>query len=335
MRRLLVLQALACLALLLPGCRMAAGHGPVSAGTMRKLQADTISKEEFVKRLGGLDQSIRRSLPAANVTVPFVLQSGTPVIEMQGPGGQPMKALLDSGAARLVMGAQSAVKAGVPVIDAKEVRATMLGVVGQESGLVGVLSPLRIGTWNLPAYPCFVRTYENIGEGVAYPANILGFDLPTRYCTYLTLDYKKKQATFGFHNAFRPNSLMKRSSAPIRIQQGVPFIDLKSKGVKWTCIIDTGSFNGIEIDEAIAKKLGVQDQGKIVEGLILVAVGGTVTSDKARLRTVTLPDITLLGGTYKQADVDISPGIPRVGSFFLKDYRVTFDFRAKRLWLEW
>jgi hypothetical protein len=115
----------------------------------------------------------------------------------------------------------------------------------------------------------------------------------------------------------------------------VPFIDLKAKGVKWSCIIDTGSFNGIEIDEAIAKKLGVQDQGKIVEGLILVAVGGMVSSDKARLRTVTLPEITLLGESHKQAEVDISPGIPRVGSFYLKDYRVTFDFRQKRVWLEW
>lgn len=335
MRHFIAALGLGCLVLLVTGCGHAPRHGPVSAGMMRKLQSDTISKEEFLHRLSGMDHSIRSALPASSVTVPFILQSGTPVIEVTGPANEPMSMLLDSGAARLVLGAQSAVKAAIPTIDARQVRSTMLGVVGEEKGLVGIVSPLRIGTWSLPAYPCFVRTFESLGEGVAYPANILGIDLPTRYCSYLTIDYRTKQATFGFRQPFRPNSLMKRSSAPFRIQHGVPFINLQAKGVKWTCIIDTGSFNGIEIDEAIAKKLGVQDQGKIVEGLILVAVGGTVSSDKARLRTVKLPDITLLGGTYKQAEVDISPGIPRVGSFFLKDYRVTFDFRAKRLWLEW
>jgi len=334
MRHFIAALGLGCLALLVTGCH-APRHGPVSAGTMRKLQSGMISKEEFLKRLSGMDQSIRGALPASSVTVPFILQSGTPVIEVTGPGNEPMSMLLDSGAARLVLGAQSAVKAGIPTIDARQVRSTMLGVVGQEQGLVGIVSPLSIGTWSLPAYPCFVRTFESLGEGVAYPANILGFDLPTRYCSYLTLDYRTKEATFAFRRPFRPNSKLRHSSSPIRIQQGVPFINLQAKGTKWTCIIDTGSFNGIEIDEAIAKKLGVQDQGKIVEGLILVAVGGTVTSDKARLRTVKLPEISLLGGTYKDAEVDISPGIPRVGSFFLKDYRVTFDFRAKKLWLEW
>lgn len=335
MLRCLVPLSVALLALLGTGCVNLSGHGPVSAGTMRKLQAGTISKAEFQNRLTGLDKAIRADLPSHPVTVPFVLRSGTPVIQATGPKDEPMEMLLDSGAARLVMGAQDAVKAGVATIDSRQVQATMLGVVGKEQGLVGLLSPLQIGAWSLPAYPCFVRTFENFGQGVQYPANILGFDLPTRYCSYLTIDYRTKKATFGFREAFRPNSLLRRSTAPFRVQQGVAFINLESKGVKWSCLLDTGSFNGIEIDEAIATKLGVQDQGKIVEGLVLVAVGGTVTSDKARLRTVTLPEISLLGGKYKQAEIDISPGLPRVGSFFLKDYRVTFDFRQRRLWLEW
>lgn len=335
MRHLIVSLGLAAVLCIVTGCVNPAGHGPVSASTMRKLQAETITRDEFQTRLKGLDQSIRASLPSQPVTVPFALRAGTPVITVTGPKGDPMEMLLDSGAARVVIGAQSAVKAGLPTIDARQVQATMLGVVGQEQGLVGLLSPLQIGAWSLPAYPCFVRTYENYGQGVDYPACILGFDVPTRYCSYLTIDYRTQRATFGFRQAFRPGAGLRHSSAPIRIIQGVPFISLLSKGVRWSSLIDTGSFNGIEIDESIAKKLGVQDQGKIVEGLILMSVGGTVSSDKARLRTVTLPEVSLLGGNYKEAEVDISPGIPRVGSFFLKDYRVTFDFRQRRLWLEW
>lgn len=322
-------------ALLLTGCHHATGHSPVSPSIMRKLQARTITQDEFVKRLKGADHDIRFSLPEKAIKVPFKMESGTPVIQVAGPNDMPLSMLLDTGAARVVLGASSAVKARVPTIDARQVQARMLGVIGQESGLVGLLRPLRISSWTVPTYPCFVRTYENFGEGVSYPANILGFDLPARYCSYLTIDYPKREATFAFKDKFRPNLFRNKTSAPFQIKQGVAFIELKAKGVKWSCILDTGSFNGIEIDEAIAQKLGVQDQGKIVEGLILVAVGGTMTSDKARLRTVTLPEISLLGSSYKEAEVDISPGIPRVGSLFLKDYCVTFDFRAKRLWLEW
>ena len=113
MRHFIAVLGLACLALLITGCRHSASHGPVSAGTMRKLQAETISKDEFLQRLSGMDHSIRSALPASSVTVPFVLHSGTPVIEVTGPGNQPLSMLLDSGAARLVLGAQSAVKAAV------------------------------------------------------------------------------------------------------------------------------------------------------------------------------------------------------------------------------
>ena len=90
--------------------------------------------------------------------------------------------------------------------------------------------------------------------------------------------------------------------------------------MRWQSIIDTGSFNGVEINEDIARKLSVQDQGRPVEGMILIAVGGTVTSDHANIRTVTLPEIKFCGGKYPQAEADISPGVPRVGSHFLKDY---------------
>jgi hypothetical protein len=29
------------------------------------------------------------------------------------------------------------------------------------------------------------------------------------------------------------------------------------------------------------------------------------------------------------------PGAPRIGSYFLQNYRVTFDLRRQLVWLEW
>jgi hypothetical protein len=242
--------------------------------------------------------------------------------------------MLDTGAARLVMGARSAAKARVPTVKAGEVQATMIGVVGTEPGLVGMLGPLTIGTWQVPSWPCFVRTFESHGQGASYPENILGFDLAARWCSFLTVDYRSRQSVFGFGLGYRPRG-PRISQAPFHLRDGVAFITLESGGVSWEAVVDTGSFNGIEIDEAIAKKLGVQDQGQVVKGLVLMAVGGAVTSDQARLRSIMLPSLKLLGARYPRARVDISPGIPRVGSGFLRDYRVTFDFQQRKLWLEW
>jgi hypothetical protein len=334
MRRSAAVRACLAILLLVAGCSQPPSHAPVSARVLRKLEKRSISKSDFIQRLSTVDAGVRAGLPAQAVTLPFEFRSNTPVIKAFGADGRPVAMLLDTGAARMVLSSRSALALGVSTIRSDEAKATLLGVVGQEEGLVGMVSPLRLGDWHVPAYPCFVRTYETSGGGVLYPDNILGFDLLSRYCTYLTLDYSGRQATFGFGRAFLAKNGPGAQSAPFRLKDGVASIELASRGVKWSCILDSGSFNGVEISERVAGRLGVQDQGEVVQGLMLVAVGGAVTSDHVRLRTVKLPELTLLGGKYQEVEVDISPGLPRVGSFFLKDYKVTFDFRRMRVWLE-
>lgn len=316
------------------GCSQPASHAPVSSRVLRTLEKRSISKADFVRRLATVDAGVREGLPESSMTLPFEFRSNTPVIKAWGADGRPVAMLLDTGAARTVLGARSAVDLGVPVIRSSEARATLLGVVGQEEGLVGMVSPLRLGGWTVPAYPCFVRTYETAGSGVLYPDNILGFDLLSRYCSYLTLDYPKREATFGFRRPYLAKPGVGVQSASFRLKEGVASIEVSCKGVRWPSILDSGSFNGVEISEKVAGLLGVQDQGDVVQGLMLVAVGGAVTSDHVRLRTVKLPELSLLGGKYQEVEVDISPGLPRVGSFFLKDYKATFDFRRMRVWLE-
>jgi hypothetical protein len=294
-----------------------------------------MSKADFIDQLKVIDSNIQSTLPTGKVSLPFDFKAKTPVIQVAGPDDQPLSMLFDTGAARTVFSASTAIQGKVRTIHAQEAMSTMLGVVGNEQGLVGIIRPLRLGAWTLPAYPCFVRLHESFGEGIAYPSDILGFDLPARYCSQLTFDYPNQRVLLSFQEHFKRRAGMNAASVPFTIEGGVPFVKVQAKGMTWSSLIDTGSFNGVEINEAVAKKLGVQDQGIIVEGLTLVAVGGMISSDKAKLRTVKLPEIKLLGGTYKQAEVDISPGPPRIGSFFLKDYRVTFDFQSHLLWLEW
>jgi hypothetical protein len=67
----------------------------------------------------------------------------------------------------------------------------------------------------------------------------------------------------------------------------------------------------------------------------MIGVGGAVKPQDAGVRVITVPELSMIGSAFKNPQIDVMPGPARIGTFFLKDYRVTFDFRRKTLWLEW
>lgn len=316
-------------------CSQLADHGPISAKTQIQMEAMALTKDEFIQQMKRTN-----SRPTQSVTLPFSMKAGVPVLNaaINGHGFSPI--MLDTGASRTMINASTAVAKKVHVLRAVDATVELQGVVGREQGRIGLLNPLVLGEWSLNGYPCLVRTFENRvaytqGGPRAFPESLLGFDVALNACSFLTLDYRSKNVTFGFGKSFESQAGKRTAHAPFKVKQGVPMIHLQSGKVGWDAIVDTGSFNGIEISEEVAGHLGVKDKGRRVEGLYLMSVGGTVSSRQANLRTVKLPDLALIGDSYKDAEVDISPGPPRVGSYFLKDYRVTFDFRRKQFWLEW
>lgn len=309
------------------------GHGPVSPKVRAELERTAMSRGEFERGLTG------RSTPhRGSVLVGFKTEDDTsPVVEaLIHDVKVPM--ILDTGASGTMLHAATAKRAGVRVLESGAGMVAMQGVIGQEHARIGLLSRLQIGGWILEGHPCLVRMHENrvhLAGGEPLLHNLIGFDVLRRHCSYVTLDYPKSQAAFAFSGKYQPVPGRHAARAPFQIIQGAPFITLKSAGKSWQAVVDTGSFNGVEVSQEVAEMLGVEKQGRPVEGIVLISVGGTVTSEKAGMRTVKLPEVTAFGETWKDAQVDISPGPPRVGSFFLKDYRVTFDFGRQCVWLEW
>lgn len=320
------------LPLLLGGCAELAVHREVSAGTLAGLERLVIPRDEFHRRMAP-----KGNLPPGPVSVPFQMQSGVPVLKA-GMGGKPQPMLMDTGAFRSLVQARVAVKNRIPMLSAEDATIQLLGVAGNEKGRLGLLDPLTLGNWSLPGYACLVRTYENrvinARGGSSFPDNLLGFDIAMNHASYLTFDYSAGLVTFGFRHSYSPQRVPAGGGHSFRIKSGVPFLTLGSGRHRWEAIVDTGSFNGVEINEETAARLGVQNQGEIVHGLYLMAVGGTLSSAEANLRTVKLPALALPGKTWRDVSVDIAPGPPRIGNRFLKDYRVTFDFQRHKLWLE-
>lgn len=327
--------------LLAGGCVVApvGEHGPVSDRVLKKLNAREMSRAEMLAKVKSGEMRVTLRPPAERtIAVPLRLEGGTPHV-MVGINGKPgVRMALDTGAIKTMIHATDAVAHQVKVLPAEDVTVSMHGVMGEEKGRLGILEPLQIGSWELYGYPCVIRTHDNTLRSsfgsVNWKSNLLGFDVAAKLATFLTLDYRAGRAVYGFHEAFTPPKGGHVASGPFTLRQGSPFITLRAGGQSWEALVDTGSFNGIEISQGIAARLKV-GQGEAVRGLYLLSVGGTTTSAAAGLRTVTVPEVTVLGETYRKAQVDVAPGPPRVGSFFLKDYRVTFDFRRRLLWLEW
>ncbi len=318
--------------LLTSACSPWAGHGPVSGRLLRQLEHNAIRRDAFEAALTGQSKT-----GDGRVRLPFAMEDdAVPVLqgEINDLAGVPL--ILDTGASATLLHAATAARTGVRMLSAEDGSVPMQGIIGREEARIGLVQTLRLGGWTVEGFPCLVRLHENrVGlAGGSLRHNLLGFDLLRRHCRYVTLDFPGRTVEFAFAGRFQPQSGRHAAWAPFTIRQGTPFITLGSGKQRWQAIVDTGSFNGIEISREVAERLGVADQGQPVEGLILMSVGGTVTSDHAGLRTVRLADLSLFGETWRGAPVDISPGPPRVGSFFLRDYRVTFDFQTGRIWME-
>ena len=193
--------------------------------------------------------------------------------------------------------------------------------------------------WRLDNLPCVVRLQRSSGGldflSSDFAISVLGFHLAQKPCSHLTLDYPRRTVEFGF-GGFRGPTSRHHAKASFRLKAGVPMARVSVGKVSWEAIVDTGSCFGVEIDQKLAQRLGYGTGGQAISGnFFLIGVGGTSTPEKAGVRVITVPRMSVLGSTFPKAQIDVMPGAPRIGSYFLQNYRVTFDLRRQLVWLEW
>jgi predicted aspartyl protease len=324
-------------ACVLAGCGVS--HGPVSKRTLARLNALAVTPAQGARMLKGRRFALQNyPPPEGSVQVPMHLDdAGLPRVEASFNGSRSETILLDTGATATVLDAALAVRKRVATIPA--VKPEMAGVVGSESGMGAVIESLQIGSWRLENLPCIVRLQRSRSGldflGRDFAISVIGFHLAHKHSSHLTLDYPRRRIEFGFEG-FRGPTSKNHAKSPFHLKDGVPLARLSAGKVAWDAIVDTGSSFGIEIDQRLARRLGQGSGGQAITGdFILIGVGGTLTPQKAGVRVITVPRARVLGTTFSDAQLEVMPGPPRIGSFFLRQYRVTFDFRRHLLWLEW
>jgi hypothetical protein len=305
----------------------------------KKLDERSLSAEAFERVLVERGIQAVRTPPAGmtQVCLPFQMADGVPVVRCSINGHRSVPMIFDTGASHTMINATDAVKGKLITLRADAGAVPMIGVMGIEQGRFAMMESLDIGPWRVRGYPCLVRQHPNAGESKVaahlFRPNLLGFDLALESASYLIVDYRKREVIYGF-GRFDPPSGERAVKSPFKLIKGVPFTRIRVGSRAWDALLDTGSFNGIEIGAGLAEELGVHRHSQPVEGVSVFGVGGTMTAGAAGLRTTTAADVEACGVKHDSLRVDIAPGAPRVGSFFLKDYRMSIDLRRRELWLE-
>ncbi|MBL9129653.1 MAG: aspartyl protease family protein [Verrucomicrobiaceae bacterium] len=325
--------------ILLTGCGFQnVRHGPVSGGLVAKLNAQAITPEKGNRMVAGGKIATRSAPPGRSLRVRMQLDhAGLPHVGGLF-NGRHDELMLDTGATVTVLDAGFAVRNRIATVP--DVHPEMFGVMGKESGMGGIIESLQIDRWSVANLPCVIRLQRSSsGFGFTkddFAISVLGFHLFQKHCSYLTLDYPARMVEFGFSGSFAGPTRRHSAKSTFRMVHGVPMARVSAGKASWEAIVDTGSCFGIEIDQKLAQRLGQGTGGTKVEGdFLMVGVGGVVTPKEAGVRVITVPRVSTLGSSFQNAQLDVMPGPARIGSFFLKDYRVTFDFRRQLIWLEW
>jgi hypothetical protein len=293
------------------------------------------------RRLSDIDQDLAqkglsaRAAGVPEVRVPISFHSSQPMVRLTLANGASRKVMFDTGATLSVLGAKEALKHGAMWVDARDVpEITGRGVLGEEPFSPAVLPDVRVGDWKVGSIPILVPAERaRLAPGLSIA--LLGFQVVRKHCSFVTIDYPNKELVFGFGGSYQPSGSANARRSPLRISGGVPMTRLSSGGVSWEAVVDTGSFNGVEISASVARSMGRERDGIGVPNMTLGGVGGMKTGAEVGLRYIFLPELRACGMVHRNAQVDISPGIPRIGSFFLQDYKVTIDLKNRTLWLEW
>jgi predicted aspartyl protease len=272
------------------------------------------------------------------VTLPMTARDGLPVIPCLLDGGFSVNMILDTGSQGCVLEAKTAVAAHIQVLNPRQTNFKLMGIAGIESALLGLPESVSLGNWQIHHQPCLIRTHENevrsgwpFVKSRAFDFNVWGMTPTRQACSWLTIDYPTKKAVFSFKGDFHPTQKGKVWSAPLLIRQGLPYVLVKSRGVTWTALVDTGSSSQAEVSETTVNKMGLCSTARIIKS---TRIGVGTSSQSATNRYVWLPKIEKLGAPIINVNALVVNDQSKIGSGLLSAFRVTLDFKHGKLWLE-
>lgn len=269
-------------------------------------------------------------------SVPFELIGNRPIIKMYVNGrDEPLRFVLDTGSGISVISDQTAKKLGVRSIT-KGGFARGIGGDGKFEIVYGLLNEVKIGDVALRQVPVYLRKFHNESHQVD---GYIGLALISKFLT--TIDYGSQ--TFSLtrksddRKEFAENS--EGVSLPLRLtSSGFLSGEVTLEGVvaPLNFIVDTGASISV-ISSDVAQ---VESMSSFIGKEKLRVIGSAGITDG--VQTYKLPKVTFGQHTRKDImavalDLDLineASGFEQsgiLGGNFLKNYRMTFDFKNSRV----
>ena len=249
-------------------------------------------------------------------------------------GEGPHLFLIDTGAAGNIVAGPLAKQLRLPWI--WEIRAS--GVGGKARMPVRAVRNLGVGDAVLEGhwlgetgFPAISKTFGVETEG------LLGYS--TFYDLPVTLDYRASRLVFHNRDRFQPPA--GATEVPMRFLKDLPHVKgvINGQHEGWF-LLDTGSDWRLSLQNPFARRhpeLSARDDRT---AFLAVGVGGTdvrrsgqVASFRIFGHEFSAMSVQLDRADKKSSDPEDVLGV--VGMPLLKDFRLTFDYRRKRLWVEW
>ena len=268
---------------------------------------------------------------------PDFYRSAQPVVVGSINGGRPLALVLDTGAPVNLVHAAVARANQVRIADPRKMGDLYRGLSGSEETYYGMIDRFAVGPLHFRNVFTAVRTRVYLRKFFGavpvfrWEGNLIGMTTLTRF-SYLTLDYPRGRAIFAAREFFSETNRPTACGIPFRLDMMQALAELRVTGRQTApALIDTGNDAGLMLPDGLVRQLGLGNLAAKGKPGKYVGLGGEMAT-----RTFRLPAMELGGTTFTNVTAVAVPGeYPvTVGSGFLKQYKVTFDFRRKMLWLE-
>jgi tetratricopeptide (TPR) repeat protein len=291
---------------------------------------------DFLRYLG-TQRDLYDTSGAGQTTIPFDMPNNRPIINVRINGRkEPLRFVLDTGSGISVISEETAKRLGMHAV----ARGGMARAIGGKFEIVyGFLDSMEIGEAHIDHIPVYIRKFYNDEVPVD---GYIGLSVISKYL--MTVDYGARTFSLKRQHSATDSPEVSASAIEIPIRttsSGFLSGEVQVEGINrpFNFIIDTGA----SISVVSTRLLELEEMNNFKHPTRMRVYGAAGIADG--VETLLLPRITLGKQAHEKLDVavlDLDPvnettgfiqsGI--VGGNFLRNFRVTFDFKRSVILLE-
>ncbi|MEO6656595.1 MAG: aspartyl protease family protein [Pyrinomonadaceae bacterium] len=289
---------------------------------------------EFLRYLGDIS-TLYAPNGSLETSIPFELVNNRPIVKLRINGSdKPLNFVLDTGSGISVISLDSAKRLKVKSV-AKGGFARGLGGDGKFEINYGILREINIGAVGIRNVPVYLRKFHTDGQAID---GYIGLALISKFLT--TIDYGNRSFSLTRKDVdakeFRDNGAL---SLPLRLtSSGFLSGEVLLKGIETPLnfIVDTGASISV-ISAQVAKTDGITPFANEERLRVIGSAGVTEDVQSFHLPLVTFGSHSRKNITAVALDLDLineASGFEQsgiLGGNFLKDYRLTFDFKNSKV----